>query len=205
MVLLLRKYPAVLDLGKQNHPFDVVMLPLMDFLTLNEDIFTILEDDHNFYLTLNARKTSAHKNHAARIIQNAWKRYKKRRIFNFIKNKLIEFTNEDPVRMLRRVSVFEAQLFEKKYGHCLVFRMAGHEFPPIIVYKVFISSQRNIGNGDMKNVMNAFNRNEWGVFYVYKSIHETVLSAKRKLHKNVKVGAKNKRKKSGIEWIKKLY
>lgn len=180
----------------------------MDLLaSLNEEIFTILNDDHNFYLTLNARKTFATKNRAARIIQNAWRRYKKRRTFHFIRNKLIEFANKDPVQMLRRVSVFEAQLFEKKYGHCLVFRLAGCEFPPAIVYKVFINGQRNIGNSvDTRNIMKGINRNDWGVFYMYKTIHESALVAKRRLNnKSFKVAVVKKRKKSGIEWIKKLY
>lgn len=173
----------------------------MDFLA-NEEIFTILNDDHNFYLTLNAKKTFATKNQAAKIIQNVWIGYKQRKIFNFIKNKLIEFSNDDPVKMLKRVSVFEAQLFEKKYGHCLVFRLSGCDFPPVIVYKVFINCQRNIGNGDVKNVLKTLNRNEWGVFYKYKSIHQKIL----KIKSSFKVVNNHKRrKKSGIEWIKKLY
>lgn len=179
----------------------------MDLSTaFNEEVFTILNEDHTFYLSLSAKETFETKNQAAKIIQNAWKKYKKRRIFHFIKNKLIEFFYEDPVRMLKRVSVFEAQLFEKKYGHCLVFRLAGCDFPPVIVYKVFVNSQRSIGNGDTKNVLRRMNRNDWGIFYVYKSIHERVLSTKRKLHKGVKTTTVYKRKKSsGIKWIKQFY
>lgn len=168
----------------------------MDFLTTqNEQVFTILEEDHNFYLTLSASKTFASKNKAAGIIQNAWSGYKKRRTFHFIKNKLIEFTNEDPVKMLKRVNVFEAQLFEKKYGHCLVFRLAGPIFPPVIVYKVFINCQKNIDGGDEKGILKSLSKNEWGVFYVYKSSHEKSLTTKKRF----------KKKKSGIQWIKKVY
>lgn len=163
----------------------------------NEEVFTILGADHNYYLTLSARKTFATKNEAAGIIQKAWRAYKNRRTFRFIKNKLIQFTNEDPVRMLRRVSAFEAELFEKKYGHCLVFRLAGCEFPPVIVYKVFIGCRRNIGNGDEKNVLKSWNKNEWSTFYVYKSIHERTACAKRKTC--------SKRKKSVIQWIQMMY
>lgn len=173
----------------------------MDFLPIsNDEVFTILRDNHNYYLTLSARKTHATKNEAAKIIQNAWKSHKNRRIYRFMRNKLIEFTNDDPVRMLRRVSVFEAKLFEKKYGHCLVFRLAGSQFPPVIVYKVFIGCQRNIGNGDKKNVFKHWDKYTWDTFYVYKSINERAARARRKRRKT-----SSKRKNTGIQWIQTMY
>lgn len=168
----------------------------------DEEVFTILNENHDFYLTLNARKTFHGKTRAAIVIQRAWRAHRNRRIYRFLRNKLVEFTQEDPVRMLRRVSVFEAEVFEKKYGHRLVFRLAGPEFPPVVMYKIFIGTRRHVSSGDAKTPLKIFNRGEWKVFYVYKKTHESVLTAKRRRYKK---SAASKRKKSEISWIKTMY
>lgn len=110
---------------------------MCDISPVLDEIFRILNEDHSFYLSLSATQICADKNRKAIIIQRAWTAYRNRRIFNYIKNKMIEFATDDPVQMLRRVSPVEAHLFEKKLGHRLVFRLAG-SFPPTIVYKVFV-------------------------------------------------------------------
>lgn len=173
-----------------------------DLILLHEKIFRILNEDHNYYLQSSGLKTD---DDAARVIQNAWKSYKNRRIYRFIRNRLVEFMYDDPVRMLRRVSMFEANFFEKKFGHCLVFRLAGLQFPPFIVYKIFTNCQRNIGDNEAKNVMKVPNRSAWDVFYVYKSIHERVRISRKRLHRPRKIHVASKRKNSGIEWIKTMY
>lgn len=160
-----------------------------------DGIFDILKHDHSFYL----QKTEIVEDEAARVIQRTWKRYRDKRIFEVIKTKLVEFLNQDPVKLLRWKDPIEAELFDKKLGYCLVFRMDGSRFPPTIVYKVFISANIKCSKCDKgEKRRKGKSRMEWKVFYTYKYTR----SSKRVLLKRNVI---KKRKRGGIQWIKQMY
>lgn len=74
---------------------------------------------------------------AASKIQLLWKGLVQKRIFSFLA-RLIRFReNGDPSLMLKCIDLGEASMMDAASGLHVRFRLAGSQFPPIIVYKVF--------------------------------------------------------------------
>jgi len=88
----------------------------------------------HYYQPPPKRKPGAHS------IQNAWRRYTSRRIFQYYRD-LIRFRNAgNPALMLRSINPREASLFDEAAGIVLRFRLGGESFPPLIYYKIFTKS-----------------------------------------------------------------
>lgn len=174
-----------------------------------EKVFSILHEDHSFYLASISEKETYSTitkdtqriELCASIIQRCWHSYHNINIYTFIRNKLIYFMNQDPVRLLKWKDPVEAELFDRKLGHKLVFRLAGTKFPPVIVYKVFIAAGKN---QTLKNNSNCIPKrkcakSQWKLFYIYKNIR---IECNRKSRKRK---ARSAKKNHEIKWIKQMY
>ena len=74
---------------------------------------------------------------AAAKVQQLWKAYVDRSLFKFYLQ-LIKFReNGDPLLMLKAINPNESDLVDRASGLHVRFRLAGKQFPPYIVYKIF--------------------------------------------------------------------
>ncbi|KAG1662715.1 hypothetical protein FOA52_014581 [Chlamydomonas sp. UWO 241] len=74
---------------------------------------------------------------AALTIQDAWRSFRNRRIFNYYRD-LIQFRERgDPRELLRSINPREAQLADAASGIHVRFRLGGSVFPPLVFYKIF--------------------------------------------------------------------
>eukprot|EP00736_Rhodelphis_marinus_P011497 Rmarinus@m.17561 len=101
-----------------------------------------LDDVPNFqaqYWDFEESKLEVYHQCATRI-QIVWRNYLNRRIFKYYAN-LIKFREMgDPALMLRSINPREASLLDSAAGIHLRFRLGGHEFPPVIYYKIYTHS-----------------------------------------------------------------
>lgn len=172
------------------------------------DVFSILSHDHSIYLSSDIHEyiTLKQQRKSAVIIQRTWRNYSSKKVYNYVKNKLYYFSQQDPVRLLKWKNPVEASIFDKKLGYHLVFRLDGLTFPPVIVYKIFISvgvhtttnNQKSKGKSG-KNI----SKTGWKSFYVYKSQRQSLLVTKRKRKFTAK--SRKVRKNHGIKWITDMY
>lgn len=76
---------------------------------------------------------------AALSIQYAWRRFTNTRIFSYYRD-LIRFRlTGDPAALLKTINPREASLFDKATGIHVRFRLGGSTFPPVMLYKVFMT------------------------------------------------------------------
>ncbi|CAF0988060.1 unnamed protein product [Brachionus calyciflorus] len=74
---------------------------------------------------------------AARKIQRFWRKYIDLQVFKYYKD-LVVFHNEgDPAIIMKFINPNEAKLIDPASGIHIKFRLAGHQFPPTIHYKIY--------------------------------------------------------------------
>lgn len=193
--------------------FDTFLCPAYD-----EDIFSILNEDHSFFLDDLEKKAQFETTlrsstiEAVTIIQRNWRKYRGKRIFHYLHAKLYELSKENALMFLKRINSIEAQLFEKNKNR-IVFRLAGETFPPIIVYKIFTNQHvldlfNRSANSELE-MKNKHDKKNWKICYVYKNMKSENLSLKIKYrfpltHNNNPLT--NRRKKiRDIKWIHEVY
>lgn len=187
-------------------------LSLCPKLNENCDVFSILNQDHSVYLSGDVQEyiLLKEKTKSAAIIQKAWRKYSDKKIYASIKNKLYYFSQEDPVRLLKWKNPIEAQIFERKLGYRLVFRLDGATFPPIMVYKIFVavgihrSTERTVeGIKEKRKAAKTVPKTSWRSFYVYKSQAKLQLTNRKR--KFAITGIRKVKKNQGIKWITDMY
>ncbi|XP_043928232.1 putative uncharacterized protein CXorf58 homolog [Protopterus annectens] len=82
---------------------------------------------------------------AASVIQRSWQSYRDKRLFCLLKHTVRAAEHCLTYEILRKISPLEAELIKDPSMQCRVrFRFLGHEFPPVIVFKIY---QHNEGHG----------------------------------------------------------
>ncbi|XP_076969179.1 protein MFI isoform X4 [Tamandua tetradactyla] len=76
-------------------------------------------------------------NNAARIIQQAWKRFLDVAVFQHFKNLINIRRQGEPRHIVRYINPKEAELLDAAAGINVRFRLGGIDFPPNIYYKIF--------------------------------------------------------------------
>lgn len=197
----------------------------MNVITYN-DVFRVLYENHDYYLVEsfldinpinNIISTTLNTFPPIIIIQRAWRRYKHRKIYKFIKEKLYKLSMQDPQRVLRSIDCLEASCMDKGSGQVLVFRLAGEKFPPCIVYKIFTNMvnvrfyYRHLKSNDVAcsrnwsgwKVKRDFPKG-WRIFYEYKNERN-----RKKIIRTATVPYQRKRKRVKsvpvITWINERY
>jgi hypothetical protein len=95
------------------------------------------EQVSDIFADISTRSKPVKRKPGVHSIQNAWRRYTSRRIFQYYRD-LIKFRNAgNPALMLRSINPREASLFDEAAGIVLRFRLGGASFPPLIYYKIF--------------------------------------------------------------------
>lgn len=88
--------------------------------------------------TLAGSPTIPSKEQAVRVIQNSWRSYVNRKIFEYIKKVLMNKLNTvNPWKMLRMTNPSECMLIETSCNMHVRFRLGGDTFPPQIYYKIY--------------------------------------------------------------------
>ncbi|ELT96341.1 hypothetical protein CAPTEDRAFT_219983 [Capitella teleta] len=81
--------------------------------------------------------------HAARVIEKTWLTYQDRQMFKLLKHAVCAAENSLSLEILKKVSPKEAELLKDKSMHSKVrFRFGGSEFPPQILFKIFMGSSQ---------------------------------------------------------------
>lgn len=84
------------------------------------------------------KKPTLTKEQAVRRIQNFWRSYVNRKIFEYIKTVLMnKLRTVNPWKMLRMTNPSECALIESSCNMHVRFRLGGDVFPPQIYYKVY--------------------------------------------------------------------
>lgn len=82
------------------------------------------------------------KKNAISVIENCWLRHKNLQLFESMKKALHSINRQSTAKIIRILNPVEAQLMKDPALKAKIrFRLAGAEFPPYIIYKVFISTQ----------------------------------------------------------------
>jgi hypothetical protein len=75
---------------------------------------------------------------ACRVILRAWKSYKMKKTFSWLKSNLLKAQHTGSSDILRRLSPKEAQILKDPTSKSRIrFRFGGTCFPPIILYKIY--------------------------------------------------------------------
>lgn len=137
---------------------------------------------------------------AASIIHNFLLGVRNKLLFKQVKESLRSLSKKNPIKILKSASYPHAEIFEKTASR-LVFRLAGEQFPPQIVFKLFI--RQHLTNIRLyEDIINNCKQVTagWFLFNVYKC---NVCKTKVKYKNCVK--KKNKRKENYISWIEEMY
>ncbi|CAG9824641.1 unnamed protein product [Phaedon cochleariae] len=143
-----------------------------------------------------------------KIIQNFFLGIRNKRIFTYLKNHVLELSKKNPLILLKLVNQAQAELFEKN-NFLLVFRLDGKQFPPNIVYKLFLRQDTiNIltlkaTGGHEKELERQIHHSGWYSFNVYKcNMCKTVV----KMRPMKKIKQKKKRPEDNyLSWIQEMY
>lgn len=73
------------------------------------------------------------RDHAARVVQNAWLRFSQRRVYHYYRGLVLSRENSDPAVLLRVLNEQD----DPALALVARFRLGGHSFPPKIYYKVY--------------------------------------------------------------------
>lgn len=74
---------------------------------------------------------------AAIKIQRVWRRYIDLQVSRYYKDLVIFHNEGDPALIMKYINPIEAKLIDSACGIHIKFRLAGHQFPPTIYYKIF--------------------------------------------------------------------
>lgn len=74
---------------------------------------------------------------AAIKVQRVWRRYIDLQVSRYYKDLVIFHNEGDPALIMKYINPIEAKLIDSASGIHIKFRLAGHQFPPTIYYKIF--------------------------------------------------------------------
>lgn len=191
-----------------------------------QNVFSILDDDHEFYLTDNCtsaahddnkNRTKYHPGKAALIIQQTFRKYLYKKNFSYIRNVMKQLNKQNTSQLLKRVSRPEAELFDKSNGNYLAIRLCGESFPPSIVYKIFTT--RHVVNLEQEVMSKKTNQikkescgnredRNWKVLYQFTNLRlarRELESVKVKLTGTIRSSNQRRRRTSQIKWISEMY
>lgn len=198
-------------------------------LQFKENVFSALDSDHSTFLkpyephpsnvgTCELLLTKIHRlctkyeaakrdsdKKSIKIIVKFLRASMHRRIFKRLKNTLINLRSKDPKALLKLVNPAQSEMYESTLWS-MVFRLAGEDFPPIVVYKlVLVCPYVSLNGGVIPNLpvsKQKGNRKEWHVFCVYKCSVCKIKVGSRRSQK------KSQKKRNGGElsfWINQVY
>lgn len=191
-----------------------------------QNVFSILDDDHEFYLTDNCtsathtdnkNRRKYHPGKAALIIQQNFRKYLYKKYFLHIRNVMKNLNKQNTNQLLKRVSRPEAGLFDKCNGNYLALRLCGESFPPSIVYKIFttrhvVNLEQEALSKETKQIKKKTCRSRedrnWKVLYQFTNLRlarRELESVKVKLTGSIRSSNKRRRRTSQIKWISEMY
>ena len=103
------------------------------------------------------------RDHASRVISRAWKSYKMKKTFAWLKSNLLKAQHSLSSDILRRLSPKEAQILKDPTSKSRIrFRFGGTSFPPLILFKIYtqgtpiqyFSGHKFIKTGTQVNIRN---------------------------------------------------
>lgn len=191
-----------------------------------QNVFSILDDDHELYLTDNCTsatytnnktRTKYHPGKAALIIQQNFRMYLYKKYYSHIRNVMKKLNKQNTDQLLKRVSRPEAGLFDKCNGNYLALRLCGESFPPSIVYKIFTT--RHVVNLEQeampkeakqikKKTCGSIEDRNWKVLYQFANLRlarRELESVKVKLTEPFRRSNQRRRRTSQIKWISEMY
>lgn len=210
-----------------------------DMLQLKENVFSVLDSDHSTFLkpyepypnsvdTCELLLTKIHRlctkyeptkrdsdKTSIQIIVKFLRSSMHRRIFKRIKNNLINLRGKDPKALLKLVNPAQSEIYESTIWR-MMFRLAGEEFPPIIVYSLVSVCPYVILSGvspkvpESKQKVRKENRKQWHPFCVYKcSVCKIKVKSNSRFSRTTRSQKKSQKKRHGDGersfWVNEVY